>query len=106
MFSRTPLTGLLLTTAVVVFCFAGTDAFAKKANKENADSEGGTQLSTFLPNVDLDFSVPKATGEIRVDGDLSDPMWKNAVKLENFAEVNPGENVPAAGEYGSILLLR
>lgn len=96
MFRRTPLTpaGVVLAAVALMFCFAGTDALAKKANKEDvADSEAGTQLSTFLPNVDLDFKVPKADDKIRVDGDLSDPTWKKAVKLENFCEVSPGENV-------------
>ena len=39
--------------------------------------------------------IHRAEGAIRVDGDLSDPGWKNAAKFENFVEGNPGDNIPA-----------
>ena len=39
--------------------------------------------------------IHRAEGAIRVDGDLSDPGWKNAAKVENWVEGSPGDNIPA-----------
>ena len=39
--------------------------------------------------------IHRAEGAIRVDGDLSDPGWKNAATVTDFLEGNPGDNIPA-----------
>jgi hypothetical protein len=38
--------------------------------------------------------VHRATGPIRIDGDLSDPGWKDAAVIDRFWETQPGDNVP------------
>lgn len=48
-------------------------------------------LPGFEPNQLLNFQVPRAHGEVRVDGRLDDPGWTGAARLDNFTEVNPGE---------------
>ena len=40
------------------------------------------------------LEVRRATGAIRVDGDLSDPGWQGAAVLDRFWETQPGDNVP------------
>ena len=40
------------------------------------------------------IEVHRATGPIHVDGDLSDPGWKDAAVIEDFWETQPGDNVP------------
>jgi hypothetical protein len=47
----------------------------------------------YTPNSDLDVVVPRATGRPRIDGILDDPMWAQAVRLGNFCEISPGDNV-------------
>ena len=37
--------------------------------------------------------IARATGPIVVDGDLSDPAWKDAQPIEKWWETNPGDNV-------------
>ncbi len=37
--------------------------------------------------------VTRASGPIAVDGDLSDPAWAGAARVEGFYEYSPGENV-------------
>jgi Domain of unknown function (DUF5916) len=39
-------------------------------------------------------ALPRITSPIRVDGDLSDPGWKEAAKVETWYESNVGDNVP------------
>src|ERR1700737_4817979 len=39
--------------------------------------------------------VHRAEGAIRIDGDLSDPGWKNAAVIDKFYETSPGDNIPA-----------
>ncbi len=39
--------------------------------------------------------VPKIDDQIRIDGLLDDPGWKEALVLEIGVEVRPGENIPA-----------
>jgi hypothetical protein len=38
--------------------------------------------------------LPRITQPIRIDGDLSDPGWAEAAKVEVFYETNVGDNVP------------
>jgi len=40
------------------------------------------------------LTVRRTPGEIRLDGDLSDPGWKGAAVLDQFWETQPGDNVP------------
>lgn len=37
--------------------------------------------------------IARATGPIEVDGQLGDPGWKGATRVETFYETNPGDNV-------------
>jgi hypothetical protein len=41
-----------------------------------------------------DLRIARASGPIVVDGDLSDPGWKGATKVDTFYETNPGDNTP------------
>jgi uncharacterized protein DUF5916 len=41
------------------------------------------------------FNIHRAEGPIKIDGDLSDPGWKNAAMWDQFVEGNPGNNTPA-----------
>jgi len=47
----------------------------------------------FAPNTDLDVVVPRTTKRPRIDGFLDDPTWSEAVRLGNFCEISPGDNV-------------
>src|SRR5437762_11261045 len=38
------------------------------------------------------IQITRTTGGITIDGDLSDPGWQGATKLEQWYETNPGEN--------------
>jgi len=40
------------------------------------------------------FAIQRAQGPITIDGDLSDPGWKGATKVETWYETNPGDNIP------------
>src|SRR2546428_265294 len=40
-------------------------------------------------------TLHRAEGAIHIDGDLSDPGWKNAAVIDKFYETSPGDNVPA-----------
>lgn len=40
-----------------------------------------------------EIQITKAAGPITIDGNLSDPGWKNAAKVDAFYEINPGDNV-------------
>jgi hypothetical protein len=41
------------------------------------------------------IQIRRAEGAIRIDGDLSDPGWKNSASVSAFVEANPGDNIPA-----------
>jgi hypothetical protein len=38
--------------------------------------------------------VTQTSGQIKIDGDLTDPGWQTATRIETWFEVNPGDNVP------------
>jgi len=39
--------------------------------------------------------ITRAAGPITIDGDLSDPGWQGATRLETWYETNPGDNSPS-----------
>ncbi|HEX9502246.1 MAG TPA: hypothetical protein VGA10_11380, partial [Thermoanaerobaculia bacterium] len=41
------------------------------------------------------ITVHRAEGAIKIDGDLSDPGWKNAAVIDKFYETSPSDNIPA-----------
>ncbi|MGZ4779523.1 MAG: carbohydrate binding family 9 domain-containing protein, partial [Thermoanaerobaculia bacterium] len=50
------------------------------------------------------LQIRRATTPITIDGDLSDPAWKQAVPVDKWYETNPGDNVePKAKSVGYLL---
>ena len=41
-----------------------------------------------------EVQISPSRGAIDVDGDLSDPGWQDAVRLDQWFETNPGDNLP------------
>ena len=53
-------------------------------------------------NVPLE--IRRASAAITIDGDLSEPAWKQAVPVDKWYETNPGDNVePAAKSVGYLV---
>jgi hypothetical protein len=48
--------------------------------------------TTFQPNTTLEFAVARMTASVRVDGRLDESTWATATRLDNFVEVEPGDN--------------
>jgi hypothetical protein len=49
------------------------------------------------------FHITRATSPIRIDGDLSDQAWLTATRIEQWYEVQPGDNaVPAVKNVGRL----
>jgi hypothetical protein len=42
-------------------------------------------------------------GEIKIDGDLNDPGWKNATRADNFVETNPGDQVTPTMQSAALI---
>ncbi|HEX5133345.1 MAG TPA: DUF5916 domain-containing protein [Candidatus Krumholzibacteria bacterium] len=58
------------------------------------EDSGGVDASsaTFHPNSHLNFAVERVTTAFHVDGRLDEPAWKTATRIDNFSEVEPGDN--------------
>jgi len=39
------------------------------------------------------YTITRAKGPIVIDGDLSDEGWRDAVRVERWYEINPGDNI-------------
>jgi hypothetical protein len=48
--------------------------------------------------------LPRSTAEVKIDGVLDDPIWKDALVIELTTETSPGENVPASVETHAYLV--
>jgi hypothetical protein len=55
----------------------------------------GTALSARAagPTTGAEIRVTRAAGAIRVDGDLTDPGWQGATRVDTWYETNPGDNI-------------
>ena len=45
----------------------------------------------FTPHFHPTLEISRATGPIRLDGNLTDPGWRGAARADGFAEVSPGD---------------
>src|SRR5579864_5503915 len=70
--------------ALVMLLAGGTLAGAPAAWAAEAPPAGA----------DGEIHLTRAAGPIRIDGDLSDPGWRGATRVETFYETNPGDNIP------------
>jgi hypothetical protein len=48
--------------------------------------------------------LPRSSAEVKIDGVLDDPIWKDALVIELTTETGPGENVPASVETHAYLV--
>ena len=53
-------------------------------------------LAAAAPDQGVPIPISRAKGPIVVDGDLSDPGWQGATKVNTWYETNPGDNTPPA----------
>ncbi len=53
-----------------------------------------TVLLADAPPAPPPLNLHRTTGAIRIDGDLSDPGWEGAAKIDQFYETSPGDNTP------------
>jgi hypothetical protein len=61
--------------------------------KNNSSKDTLLKKNNFVPNKDLTIEIFEVDNSgINIDGDLSEPVWKNAKKYGNFSEVDPGDN--------------
>jgi hypothetical protein len=49
------------------------------------------------------ISIRPAAGPIEIDGDLGDPGWQGAARIERFWEANPGDNVSPPARTTALL---
>lgn len=52
-------------------------------------------LAEETPGPPAPIAMTRTTGAITLDGDLSDPGWRDAAKIDRFYETSPGNNIPA-----------
>ncbi|MCH7549089.1 MAG: carbohydrate binding family 9 domain-containing protein [Candidatus Krumholzibacteriota bacterium] len=81
-----------LAALCLTLVIAAVPAFAGQP----PESERST--SEFSPNTNLVFTVPRGNQEVRIDGNLDEEMWRGAARLDNFTEIDPGDNVKPAVE--------
>ncbi|NVJ68350.1 MAG: carbohydrate binding family 9 domain-containing protein [Gammaproteobacteria bacterium] len=51
-----------------------------------------------------DLTIPKTQGKITVDGELNEPFWQQATKVELGVETRPGENVAAKAKTTAYII--
>src|SRR5438067_1150353 len=51
-----------------------------------------TTIAVFAARVDATRPT-RASGGITVDGDLAEPAWKSATRVDKWWETNPGDNI-------------
>jgi len=72
------------------------DAVAQSTQLAEAsvpDKSRATDKPEFEPLVKPSVALYPAAGEIRIDGELDDPGWLNAVRISGFTEVQPGDQL-------------
>jgi len=52
-----------------------------------------SMTAPFTPLVLPSAEITRAEGKISIDGELTEPAWRNAVRLSGFAEIQPGDQI-------------
>lgn len=55
----------------------------------------GLKAAETVPPPPAPEDLPRTAAEIKVDGDLDDAGWKQALIIDKFYETSPGNNIPA-----------
>jgi hypothetical protein len=72
---------------ILLACLAATAAAVDTRDGRNPNKGSGTAEDPYL--------VPRISTDIRIDGNLDEEAWKEALLLELSYEVQPGENTAA-----------
>ena len=84
---RNTVKAILLFTAAIIFL----------SNAELlADEE-------FTPRFNPHITVPKLSGEVKIDGELTEDFWKKAAVADNFVENDPGDQVKPPVESKALI---
>jgi Carbohydrate family 9 binding domain-like len=94
---------LILATAFIVCCLSETNrAFAQDlpASPSPSPSASPTKVSAtprgaivLPPEKASPVKLPRFSESPVIDGKLADEVWKQAVKLKDFQQVQPGDNI-------------
>lgn len=78
----------------VLLTFLITDCFSQTTEYKDTSEKKDTAGVSFKPNILPELNVPKLNaGNINIDGELNEEVWKNAGTADNFTEISPGDNV-------------
>lgn len=56
----------------------------------------GSTLEAFpVAEMDRNRELPRLHGDVVIDGVLDETAWGQALKVDNFYEISPGDNIPA-----------
>ncbi len=58
---------------------------------------------TFKPQMQPSISVPRVSGEVKVDGAFDEPIWHQAAVAASFTETNPGDLVKPPVESRALI---
>lgn len=84
---------LFFTVTISVFAFLLNFALAQNP-QDTTNLSTANDSASFKGNTDLNVTIPRIDSpNIEIDGDLNEPSWLKAKKLDNFSEVDPGDNI-------------
>lgn len=84
---RTTVKTVLLLTAAIIFFQTNVKA----------------QTDNFTPRFKPHITIAKVEGEIKVDGQLTEPLWSKAAVADNFCENNPGDQIKPPVESKALI---
>lgn len=74
---------------------SSTDYFFVDSNtiKNHSKNTDNIESSGFTPNTFREMTITNYDGsEVKIDGELNEPVWQKLKRYNNFSEVSPGDN--------------
>jgi hypothetical protein len=99
----------ILTSFALVFCLLAVDAMAGQQEASttngtaNAAKPASTKTVVLPPEKANPVQIPKFEKPPVIDGKLDDEVWRSAVVLKNFYQIQPGDNI-APSKPAEVLL--
>jgi hypothetical protein len=80
-----------IVVCILAFAVASWGVPVSLGQSRAINTNSVIDTSVFQPNVKPVLQLARTSGEIDVDGDLTDPGWRSASRATNFSENYPGE---------------
>ena len=84
----------ILIISLTIITKNGNSQTQNQSQSKTTEDTTATEESVFVPNKVPVLVIPRiSNGQVTIDGELNEEIWKTAAVADNFTEISPGDNI-------------